>query len=186
MVLYTTVCHCLKTLIQPLQALKSLTPNLLATCRTFSLSSEPQIIAHLAVTCLYHMANRLSKFWNGDCFGRFLWQQNLPHYAQQFLASFLFVTIVLMLTVQFLMWQPVQHFSILASPGARIRMSNFSSTQTAFLLFRLFSVKNRSPWQINVKLLTRSIHCRFTKQHYHSQSLQQTADRNYTVKLFAS
>ena len=149
--------------MQPLEALKSLIPNPLATY------SEPQIKAHLTVTCLYHMANRLSRFWNGDCFGHFLWQHNQLHHDQYFLASFLFVTIVLTLTVQFLTWQPVQHFSLLAPPGARIRMSNFSSTKNAFLLFSLLSVRNRSPWQINIKLLACSIHCTFTRQHYHSQ-----------------
>lgn len=82
MVLYT--CYCLKTSIQPLQAMTSLYPTLWQ-CKRLSLSSELLITALLTLAGLNHVAKRLQflKRW----LRRLLWWENLPYGAQHFLES---------------------------------------------------------------------------------------------------
>jgi len=67
-VLYTTLYHCIRLLIQPLYILK---PSIFITSGAF-LISMPPINVLLVLACLNHMANKLSSSSNGDCFRFFL------------------------------------------------------------------------------------------------------------------
>lgn len=117
----TTLCHSLKSLIWLLEALKCSVPNSVKMCKAFSLCSVPLITALLPLACLNY-ATADSPVLEMVTISSSSFGYRTCHIVQN---TFWCLPVFNIFSVDdaVLIWQPLQHVSLL--PSTRTRMSTF-------------------------------------------------------------